>query len=405
MHEYHEEHHHHHHDSQNGEVYYDRHGKAHRRRKFGHSEYRHHHHHHRRTWKKVLWIVLAVLLIAVCAAVVSWRVLDAMGKNSLYKKNGEQVPTLAEEAQNEGAGEETADSQEVWKDGWIRYQDKVYEYNDEIITFLVMGVDDMNYVSAKSGGINGGQADSLFLLVLNPKTQKISVVAINRNTMTEIDVYDANGDFDHTGVGQICLAHGYGNGMEESCEREEKAVSNLLYSLPMSGYIAINMGAIPMINDAVGGVTVPRMTYQDGKIEYGKDQTLMGMDAFRYVHNRGDDFDAASYRLEKQKVYLKALMKKMMDAVRENPTSIVNLYQTISPYMVTDVDLSEVTYLAGQMGNYSLDLDTIYSLQGETKMGDQGFEEFYYDEDALYEMMLQVFYTEVPEEERTQAAG
>ena len=243
--EHHEEHHHHshHHEvrSQGGDVYYDRHGKAHRRRKLGHSEYRHHHHHRHATWKKVLWIVLAVLLIVVCVAIASWRVLDAMGKNSLYSKTQEQVPTLAKEEQNEGEKTEDEDSGEVWKDGWIRYQDKVYEYNDEILTFLVMGVDDMNYVSVKSGGVNGGQADSLFLLVLNPKTNQISVVAINRNTMTEIDVYDANGNFDHTGVGQICLAHGYGNGMEESCEREEKAVSNLLYSLPISGYVAINM--------------------------------------------------------------------------------------------------------------------------------------------------------------------
>lgn len=73
--------------------------------------------------------------------------------------------------------------------------------------------------------------------------------------------------------------------------------------------------------------------------------------------------------------------------------------------MVTCVDLLEVTYLAGQMGSYFLNLDTIYSMEGETKMGDQGFEEFYDDGDALYEMMLQVFYTEVPEEERTQAVG
>lgn len=384
-------------------VYYDRHGKMHHRRRIG-SEYRHHHHHHRR-WKRVLLIVLAVVLLCGAGLFTTWRVLDAVGRNALYKSAQENVPTLAQAASAENEQENTAgqeSSSKVWKDGWVRYQDKVYEYNDQILTFLVMGIDDMNYARAKSGGQSGGQADSLFLLVMNPEKKQISVVAINRNTMTKIDVYDADGNFDHTGVGQICLAHGYGDGMEESCEREKKAVSNLLYSLPISGYAAINMGAVPMINDAVGGVTVPRMTYRDGKIEYGKDQTLMGEEAYRFVHYRGNDFDAATYRLEKQKVYLKALMTKMLASVKANPASIVNLYQSVSPYMVTDVDVSEVTYLAGQMGSYSLNLDTIYSLQGETKMGDQGFEEFYYDEAALYEMMLQVFYREVPEEEYKQ---
>lgn len=93
-------------------------------------------------------------------------------------------------------------------------------------------------------------------------------------------------------------------------------------------------------------------------------------------------------------------MRKMMEAVRKDPAMIVNLYQTISQYMVTDVDVAEVTYLAGQMPSYSLDLDTIYSLKGETITGDQGFEEFHYDEDALYETMLEVFYEEVSEEEQ-----
>ena len=228
----------------------------------------------------MLLIVLAVVLLCGAGLFTTWRVLDAVGRNALYKSAQENVPTLAQAAaaEQENTAEQESSSK-VWKDGWVRYQDKVYEYNDQILTFLVMGIDDMNYARAKSGGQSGGQADSLFLLVMNPETKQISVVAINRNTMTKIDVYDADGNFDHTGVGQICLAHGYGDGMEESCEREKKAVSNLLYSLPISGYAAINMGAVPMINDAVGGVTVPRMTYRDGKIEYGKDQTLMGQDA------------------------------------------------------------------------------------------------------------------------------
>ncbi len=405
------EHHHTHHDgstsrrrsrsgSQEEAVYYDRKGRMHKKRRFAHVEYRHHYHAHRHGWKKVMLVVLTVFLFLGCGVFAAWRILDAMGKRALYKRDGAQAPTLAvtEEVTGENAGTSGAEN---WKAGWVRHNGKIYEYNSEILTFLIMGVDDMNHVSKKSGGISGGQADSLFLLVMNPKSEKINVVAINRNTMTEIDVYDEDGNFAYTGVGQICLAHGYGDGMELSCELEEKAVSNLFYSLPLSGYVAINMGAVPLINDAVGGVVVPRMTLVDGEIQYGEDETLMGQDAFQYVHFRDlSVFDSAGFRLEKQKVYLRALMRKMMEAVRKDPAMIVNLYQTISQYMVTDVDVAEVTYLAGQMPSYSLDLDTIYSLKGETITGDQGFEEFHYDEDALYETMLEVFYEEVSEEEQ-----
>lgn len=363
-------------------MYYDRKGRKHKKRRFAHSEYRHHYHSHRHGWKRVLLVVLTFFLFVGCGVFAAWRILDAMGKRALYKRSGAETPTLA--VTEEVTQETETGSGQTWKAGWVRHNGRVYEYNSEIITFLIMGIDDMNHVSKKSGGTSGGQADSLFLLVMNPKSGKINVVAINRNTMTEIDVYDEDGNFSYTGVGQICLAHGYGDGMEQSCELEEKAVSNLFYSLPLSGYVAINMGAVPLINDAVGGVVVPRMTLVDGKVQYGEDETLMGEDAFKYVHFRDlSVFDSASFRLEKQKVYLRALMSKMMEAVRKDPAMIVNLYQTISQYMVTDVDVAEVTYLAGQMSNYSLDLDTIYSLKGETTTGDQGFEEFSYDENAL----------------------
>ena len=328
-------------------------------------------------------LVIAAVTLGMIAVVMAagWKVLNALGKNSLYSA-GKDAPVLsmpgesavAAASENEAAGQ-AATEQENWQEDWVRYNGKVYQYNNRILTFLFMGIDDMNKVSRKAGGQNGGQADGLFLLVINPDTKKISVVAINRNTMTEMDQYDADGNFEYSGKGQICLAHGFGDGMQLSCERQEKVVSNLFYNLPMNGYVSINMGAVPTIN-------------------YGTDETIYGKDALQYVRYRGYDFDAASYRLEKQKVYLKALGAKMLAQVKSNPASAVNLFQAVSPYMVTDISLSEITYLADNLGGYSLD-NKIYSLKGETTVGDQGFEEFHYDEGALYDLMMQVFYEEV----------
>ena len=111
-------------------------------------------------------MLLMVMMVLLCGAglFTTWRILDAVGRNALYKSAQENVPTLAQAAAAENEQENTAgqeSSSKVWKDGWVRYQDKVYEYNDQILTFLVMGIDDMNYASAKSGGQSGGQADSL----------------------------------------------------------------------------------------------------------------------------------------------------------------------------------------------------------------------------------------------------
>ena len=154
----------------------------------------------RKRWKRPLVIAAVTLGMIAVVMAAGWKVLDTLGKNSLYSA-GKDAPVLSmpgESAavgvsENEAAGQ-AATEQENWQEGWVRYNGKVYQYNNRILTFLFMGIDDMNKVSRKAGGQNGGQADGLFLLVINPDTKKISVVAINRNTMTEMDQYDADGN-------------------------------------------------------------------------------------------------------------------------------------------------------------------------------------------------------------------
>ena len=61
--------------------------------------------------------------------------------------------------------------------------------------------------------------------------------------------------------------------------------------------------------------------------------------------------------------------------------------------MVTDVTADEAVYMAGQALSYSFGDDDFYSMTGTVKMGEK-FEEFYPDETALYELVLDVFYEE-----------
>lgn len=63
--------------------------------------------------------------------------------------------------------------------------------------------------------------------------------------------------------------------------------------------------------------------------------------------------------------------------------------------MVTDITLDEVAYLAPAALDYQFGGEgSFYMLEGETVMGEE-FEEFYPDEDALYEMILEIFYEPV----------
>lgn len=387
-------------------IYYDAKGRAHHHHVTVSSPDRHHsrhHHHHRRPWQTVLLVVVSILVAVVVVALAAWRVMDALGKRSLYGNVSSSGPSLSESSA--AAASETAEAEaeaanegEEWKAGWVRYQGSVYEYNSDIMTFLFLGVDKMGTVAAGKNGIDGGQADGQFLLILNPDTKKVQILAINRNTMTDVDVYNEDGSFRGTYRLQICLQHGYGDGLEQSCERAEKAVSNLLYDLPINGYCALNMGGIASLVDSIGGITVPRMTFEDGQITKGEDETLNGTEAYNYVHYRSlEQFDSATFRLEKQKEFLKAFMAKMKDQLASNPTVALDLYNVAKQYIVTDIDTSEMVYLAGQVGNYSFDSD-IYSLKGTTipeTEGTTGHEEFNYDEDALYDLMIQLFYRKV----------
>ena len=63
--------------------------------------------------------------------------------------------------------------------------------------------------------------------------------------------------------------------------------------------------------------------------------------------------------------------------------------------MVTDIDASKITYMATNMNNYSFDSSRIYSLKGTTAIGKTKHEEFTYDEQQLYDLIIKVFYQKV----------
>lgn len=318
-----------------------------------------------------------------------------IGKNRLHGHADMKQPDLHTVMDVEILTEE---EENEWQEGWIKYNGKVYQYNEEIMTFLVMGIDKYSDVEEVAEGTEGGQADALFLAVLNPKDKSIKVMGINRNTITDIDMYDENGDYVTTIKAQIAVQHGFGNGVEESCEYQVKAVENLLYGLPIHGYAAVNMSAIETINDAVGGVDVTvleDLTKRDKSLVKGAQVHLMGETAFWYVKYRDTDiFASADMRLERQKQYLKAFINRAIQAAKEDVSVVFDLYQAVMPQMVTNVSLDEVAYLAPLLLEYQFSEESFYSMEGETIKGNK-FEEFYPDEEALREMVLDIFYEEV----------
>jgi LCP family protein required for cell wall assembly len=328
----------------------------------------------------ILPVVLAIIaIVVIIMAVIKYK--DTDGNTSIT------------------SSAEISVAKEKWQEGAVRYNGKVYKYNTAIKSYLFMGIDVDGKVQKAADGISGGQSDAMFLLVCDSGNNKMSVIAINRNTMTDVDVYDKDSNFVGTYNLQICLQHAYGDGMRVSCNRSVDAVSGLFYNIPISGYIALNLDGIPILNDSVGGVTVQVLddiSYPSKDVELHQDDivTLTGDEAYAYLRYRDTSkFASADARLNRQMEYIGSFFKQAKTTIKSSDDAM-DVYNSLEDYMVTSLDFSK---LVDELLDYGLDESDIYSLEGETIKATT-FEEFHVDEDALYELILDIFYNEIDEE-------
>ena len=343
---------------------------------------------------RIFLIIWASVMTVITLALVGFEVVRLLGKQNLDSKSATTTPVMV---QNEMTEQDK--SNVAWKSDWVRYNGEVYDYNEDITTFLIMGIDKNDEkVTEVAEGTDGGQADSLFLMVLNPHDQSIKIIGINRNSMAYVDIYDEYGRYQTTVVAQIATQHGFGNGVEKSCEYQVKAVSNMFYQLPIHGYAAINMSAIPIINDQVGGVDVTvleDLTRWDKSLIKGKDVHLMGESAYTYVKERDMNvFGSSDTRLERQRQYLNSFIKAAREESMDNPNAAVELFTAISDKMVTNITADEISYLAPLITSYSFDSSDLKMIEGKNQKNGE-FEEFIVDEDALYQTIIDTFYEKV----------
>ena len=285
---------------------------------------------------------------------------------------------------------------EKWQEGDVSYNGKTYRYNSSTKTYLFLGTDNQGTMAESIGGFSGGQSDAMFLLVTNAKEKIMSVISINRNTMTEVAMYDLLDNCVDRQIMQICLQYAYGDGGRTSCLRAADAVSRLFYNIPINGYLSMNMDAVPLLNDAVGGVTVEVMDDLENKsmgvsLKKGETVTLNGKEAYVYIRSRDTkEFDSASRRLERQNQYLFQLFRSIKGLGLEE-SMISKVSNLLEDYLVSSIDFAK---LAEDASEYAFDESHMYNVPGETVMGET-YEEYYIDEDAFYEMILEIFYEEI----------
>lgn len=275
----------------------------------------------------------------------------------------------------------------------VLYDGKKYRYNDHLSNYLFMGIDTREKVEGYETQKDAGQADALFLVSLDRAEQKLQILTIPRDTMAQIETFNPGGKSLGMTEDHINLQYAFGDGKTKSCELMKTAVSNLLYQIPIQGYCSLNMDGIPILTELVDGVevTVPDDSLQEVYPEFteGAKVTLTKENTEQFVRYRDiTESQSALVRSERQKIFLEAYLERVQQIASEDPGIVTRIYEGVQDYMVSNMG----TDIFAQLLEASLkNTPEPCSLPGEGTEG-QDFDEFHVEEDALYDLVLQMFY-------------
>lgn len=270
----------------------------------------------------------------------------------------------------------------------------LYFPRQDITVFMVLGIDKYGEMQSSDYHRNSGDADMIALLIFDESEKTYTVLTVNRDTMVEMPVLGMFGQHAGTSYGQLALAYTYGTGLNDSCENVKESLQNFIPGLAVDHYLAMNMDAISLLNDAVGGVTVEvtdDFSEVDSELPMGA-VTLSGEQAISFVQSRkGVGSQLNLSRMERQKEYMDGFMRSFRQAIKADSTFMVSAYSDISPYIVTNCSSTVISRLSDRYADY--ELKEVISLTGENHLGEEYYE-FYVDEDALLELRLKLLYAQ-----------
>ncbi len=330
--------------------------------------------------RRIVLAVLAALLAAAVLVAGLYGWLYTRGREQLFDKGS----TLSA---HEDAVQEDEDT--------VVYNGVTYRYNEHVTATLIMGVDKQDIRAQEDIGGNG-QADCLFLAVMDTRSGTTRLLPVSRETMVDVDRYAQDGTYLGSQKTQLCLAYAHGDTAQASCENVVRSVSRLLYGVPINSYIAMDMAGFKTLTQAVGGVTVTALedvAVPGGEaIQKGQTVTLDGARAQLYIQSRGQDVEANNRRMLRQKQFLEAFIGTAGKQLKRDFTKLTSYYTAAKPYVVSNLTLSQITYLATQAvaGNAWQSIQYV-PMAGDTVLG-ENLVEFHADPAAVYEAVLEAFY-------------
>lgn len=199
--------------------------------------------------------------------------------------------------------------QRVWKEFQekpvsIKLHKKTWKFAHPVQTYLFIGTDKSGNEDAEGEEYHGSMADALMLVVVDEEEKAYGILQLNRDTITEVPMLLQDGSANASAQMQLCTAHWYGKDKAASCDNMVETVSKMLGGLPIDGYYALKMDAMPLLNHEVGGVTVTLeddMTKLDPAMKKGATLTLTDRQAELLMQSRyAMDDDHNTQRMRRQ---------------------------------------------------------------------------------------------------------
>ena len=354
----------------------------------GHSSGKGHHHHHHSIWYRMRRWMRHNNKFAVAAALLCIVVLSAGGFFLLHsQKEQSRLHVTAGNSVDMKGGYRT-----------ITWKDKEYQYNSLITTVLYAGLDSTDPLKASETYSNKARADSISVVILDKKKKKMSILALNRDTMTEIRRYTRTGEDMGTYVSHLGYAYSYGDGGEVSCEDLKEAVEKLL-GISIDEYAVTNQSSITSINDLVGGVTVTvpndDLAALYPELKKGAVVTLDDSNVKDFLQHRDTAADFSNEgRIERQQAYVTAYVDLLKNRLASEPDQLWQEIGQMNDYLQTSITKNKYLSLARLLEKVSFTDADYYRPTGKDSAGEL-HDEFYVDEDALRQLVIDLFYEEV----------
>lgn len=274
----------------------------------------------------------------------------------------------------------------------ITYNNEKYQYNSSIVSILFLGIDTSDPTDSQ------GQADVLELLLLDRTNKSMQVVSIPRDTMTDIRLYDVEGNSLGWQKHHINLSYAYANNERNGCMRASQAVSRMLGDIPIVYYASLNLNMLNKVQSIMGSleVTIPNNSLVDVNPSW-KEGTVLTVDTSNvetFLRYRNTEIDFSNNeRMERQKEYMLAYFKKVNELLKTDFNQMVESIYSVVKEMTTNISFDDLQVFANMILEYSFDeKENFYTLEGENKAG-AFHDEYIIDQDKVEAKKVELFYT------------